>query len=42
MEIFTPNHRDGVKMVNPRWQRAGAGESGTGRAASLGRGNAGV
>ncbi|XP_038020089.1 interleukin-12 receptor subunit beta-1 isoform X2 [Motacilla alba alba] len=30
MEILTQNHRDGVKMVNPRWQRAGAGASGTG------------
>lgn len=30
MEIFTQNHRDGVKTVNPRWQRAGAGAGGSG------------
>lgn len=41
MEILTQNHRDGLKMVNPRWQRAGAGASGTGQRRITGEGEHG-
>ncbi|XP_068029813.1 LOW QUALITY PROTEIN: interleukin-12 receptor subunit beta-1 [Anomalospiza imberbis] len=41
MEILAQSHRDGVKMVNPRGQRAGAGASGTGQRRITGEGEHG-